>query len=387
MKHTESAFNYVYNYTDHLGNNRLSYTWDKSTQALTIMEENNYYPFGLKHENYNTDKVDYDRDETGGNLIVLAPVVRLGYQYKYNGKEFQDELGLNFYDYGARNYDAALGRWMNMDPLAETSRRWTPYNYCYNGPLRFVDPDGMRAHPYADNMTRLEIIASKNRGDGFGDDDQKVGEGDNDDRIEYKTNDGKQSITYDPEVKTVEQANAKGYTDVKRVVSDASATNKLNGDKIQLQADGNYTVNGSAPINPAEQPYMVNGYATINANQSALSQLAPLFSNSGDAAVVMGSLLVLSGVGAPLGVGLITIGGYVSTTGTVMDLADDANKGTLTAEKVITKIAVQVIPLRCNAAFKSLGAPAAGELFNLGTMGTDHLLDEMRSAKAGPYRD
>ncbi|WP_264557933.1 hypothetical protein [Flavobacterium sp. N1718] len=79
VKHTESAFNYVYNYTDHLGNNRLSYTLDKSTQALTIMEENNYYPFGLKHENYNTDKVDYDRDETGGNLIVLAPVVRLGY--------------------------------------------------------------------------------------------------------------------------------------------------------------------------------------------------------------------------------------------------------------------------------------------------------------------
>jgi RHS repeat-associated protein len=65
-------------------------------------------------------------------------------KYQFTGKEWNDDFGLGWNDYGARFYDPALGRWHSVDPLAELAVDKTPYHYCSNDPVNRVDPDGMR---------------------------------------------------------------------------------------------------------------------------------------------------------------------------------------------------------------------------------------------------
>ncbi|SMO43824.1 RHS repeat-associated core domain-containing protein [Chryseobacterium rhizoplanae] len=111
---------YIYQYKDHLGNTRITYG-KNSDGVLEIKDTNDYYPFGLNH--------------IGGLKGFLGSYL----SYKYNGKELQET---GFYDYGARMYMPDLGRWGVVDPLAEKTRRWTPYVYAGDNPMRFIDPDG-----------------------------------------------------------------------------------------------------------------------------------------------------------------------------------------------------------------------------------------------------
>ena len=105
---------YHYYLKDHQGNNRVVVDKDGNVEETT-----HYYPFG--------------------GVFASTGSVQ---PYKYNGKELDTKKGLNWHDYGVRHYDAALGRWHVVDPLAEKYYGVSPYTYCKNNPTNGIDPDG-----------------------------------------------------------------------------------------------------------------------------------------------------------------------------------------------------------------------------------------------------
>ncbi|WP_062061794.1 RHS repeat domain-containing protein [Aquimarina longa] len=123
-----SSYRYVYQFKDHLDNVRLSYT-KNDTGNLEIIEESNYYPFGMKHKGYNT--------------IVSSLGNSTAQKTGFQGVELEESLGLNLHEMEFRNYDPSLGRFTSIDPV--THHSMSPYVAFDNNPIFWVDPSGADA--------------------------------------------------------------------------------------------------------------------------------------------------------------------------------------------------------------------------------------------------
>ena len=123
-----------------LSRNHNQYALAERLRIATNIQENEYYAFGL--------------------AAAVPSTPSPANRYLYNGKEVQTDL-TNQYDYGARFYDPVIGRWTSVDPLAEKMRRWSPYNYGFNNPIRFIDPDGMGPQDHYDIFSNGTITVQR----------------------------------------------------------------------------------------------------------------------------------------------------------------------------------------------------------------------------------
>ena len=130
---TEPGFVYIYLSNEETTPLEVYFDEFKVTHTVKtpVVQSDDYYPFGLTFNSYSRENSTEQK-------------------YKYNGMEEQDELSLNWLDYGARMYDPAIARWMVVDPMSDKARRMSPYSYVYNNPLIFVDPDGMFGEYYTE---------------------------------------------------------------------------------------------------------------------------------------------------------------------------------------------------------------------------------------------
>lgn len=125
-----NIFVYDYFIEDYLGNIRMVISDDYNINS-PILEANSYYPYGLTMR-----------------AISLYASKNIHNFYKFGGKEeqnleFVDGSGLDLYDFKSRYYDAQIGVWRSQDLKSEKMRRFSPYSFAFDNPLRFIDPDGM----------------------------------------------------------------------------------------------------------------------------------------------------------------------------------------------------------------------------------------------------
>ena len=173
------------------------------------------------------------------------------YKYKYNGKEWQDELGLNTYDFGARGYMPDIVRTPTLDPLAEKFYSFSPYSFLNNNPIRFIDPDGKQSIDF-DKVNRNE-----NSNSGFSDGPQYIASTvvDNRGKIIDHKDDGDDNIYLNKRGGIVVGKERKGveYTPGKTVrradlLEDFNYTNRVITDVSRINAEKKAGKNPNAQI-------------------------------------------------------------------------------------------------------------------------------------------
>jgi RHS repeat-associated protein len=131
------------------GNTRVMFS-----QTGEVLQDQSYYPFGMS---------------MGEALTFHIPSTLPDNKYLYNGKELQDDFDLGWYDYGARFYDAAIGRFTAIDALTEKNHSQSGFVYAANNPIIYIDFMGLDTLQNgeaigADGLTNTQWLESSSPG-------------------------------------------------------------------------------------------------------------------------------------------------------------------------------------------------------------------------------